>query len=1245
MRKNLRMLCMAVAAVAFTSSFAQTDVTDKVMNPDMEKGVIGWDIDFTSTVWKKQTKNQATYPGYHGFHNLMLECWHGDLTTGIGNSTISQTLTDLPNGTYVFGVYAAAAHTVSSITSPNKDEVYGVNLFANEQTVPMATNPVEGMFKKWAHTAKFNVAVKVIDGTLKFGVKVEDTFINFVGLDEASLYFFGDMDADAALDEMAKIDIAKVIAIADTCVDNKMNADTLAHLNEMIEAAKLVTKNAELYQADEDLYWAIYLANKSAKDYATLASAIAAAKEVAAQEWTDVEETVAALEELNALIAECEAKYTEGTAISEEIPVMVAELAEASAVVELDAIYVQLDEYNEKLDSIKDFRGDNIGEYSDDMIEEFEDLLTNVDEELNMVGDILASEAKANCEKWFADMQRIIDNPLNYSEFPIWIYESDVLPTGQGNQTNTQAYPVIEGYEVVNIPAGTDYNGNSYGQRNNIVIYRSPLHRFREELKSVRFIIHKAGMPTQVDANGNANICVGEFAMFDEKDNRIPLTAYENVFSNCVEPKEGSLENLVDGNPGTFFHSLWSGGTPQEHYIEVDLPDGEYSAFRFVFVAYTNGHTRTFPRELEITYVSEKVTEMQQVMVAARELYPVFGTAPGFNNMDLTPFKAALARADELVLQAKQNASSVSDDEVWELTRKIEEEAAKIKEAGVMLPEEGKEYRIVSREDGFMPLQNVQKAVTIREDSTYGHWLWWQDACADSVQQVFTLEPIENEAGKAYFAIKNVKHQLYVSDFVDSEGYKELNKFVLSERRDTFLLQSWGKGQFAIIREGHDRQQWHACDHNQGTPTKNAASSKSPGGISGITGSVITWAGSLNDPSSWTFRELQKLPYEAKSISEVNFQSETISLYTGINTVVLTADKDCAFADLVITNVVGDVVEPTSVKVEGKVATIEVETSLGEFMFSFTNNEGVTEVVVDGSLVVVNNGPSAEFTKLQNAYNAAVTKAPVLGEAVGQFADLSEYDAALTAAQELLDAEEEAAADVLVAAANAVDSAVAHLKVNLPVPGKSYYIILGGYDFWSNFGTDMAMYTKQDAAGQDFVYWAYVNVHNSNYLWQFEDSGQLVGGAPAYFLKNVGTGLYMCPTLNRDHRYLVDDASETQPYEVKSVNGGMVAIGDNSTVTDGYAYLHPMSHNSGSGTFGNMISWSATDKASAMRVVEAEAYLTDYLNAAGIEDVEIASEQVTPAKKGIYDLFGRRIEAPTATGIYIVDGKKKVIKK
>lgn len=43
----------------------------------------------------------------------------------------------------------------------------------------------------------------------------------------------------------------------------------------------------------------------------------------------------------------------------------------------------------------------------------------------------------------------------------------------------------------------------------------------------------------------------------------------------------------------------------------------------------------------------------------------------------------------------------------------------------------------------------------------------------------------------------------------------------------------------------------------------------------------------------------------------------------------------------------------------------------------------------------------------------------------------------------------------------------------------------------------------------------------------------------------------------------------------------------------------------------------------------------------GIENIEA----VAPVKLGIYDLFGRRIDTPTAPGIYIIDGKKTLIKK
>ena len=58
MMKNLRMFCLGLAAATFTASFAQTNVTEKLLNADMEKGVLGWNIKFESNIWKKQKKSQ-----------------------------------------------------------------------------------------------------------------------------------------------------------------------------------------------------------------------------------------------------------------------------------------------------------------------------------------------------------------------------------------------------------------------------------------------------------------------------------------------------------------------------------------------------------------------------------------------------------------------------------------------------------------------------------------------------------------------------------------------------------------------------------------------------------------------------------------------------------------------------------------------------------------------------------------------------------------------------------------------------------------------------------------------------------------------------------------------------------------------------------------------------------------------------------------------------------------------------------
>ncbi len=309
MKKNLRMLCTGLAAAVFATSFAQEgkNVTDKLVNADMEKGVVGWDLTFESSVWKKQSKSTA---GYHGVDGFCVENWQSSTATGLTDNSISQSLTGLPNGTYVFGAYLVAA--LGGDVVENRDAVTGVTIFANEMETPVATNWPEHAGMKWSHSAKFNVAAYVEDGTLKVGVKTQATNANFLIMDNATLYYFGDMDAADALDEMAKIDIAASIAVADTLIVHKMNADTLDLLTESVEIAKELEDADEAYLVNEDIWWSIGIARRSIDDYRAFGETIAEVKAVAEKEWSA--EVESALEELKELISQSESIYDEAIA-------------------------------------------------------------------------------------------------------------------------------------------------------------------------------------------------------------------------------------------------------------------------------------------------------------------------------------------------------------------------------------------------------------------------------------------------------------------------------------------------------------------------------------------------------------------------------------------------------------------------------------------------------------------------------------------------------------------------------------------------------------------------------------------------------------------------------------------------------------------------------------------------------------------------------------------------------------------
>ena len=302
MKHFFRILCvgLVVTCIAATSSAEVRDVTCQYLqNADMEQGVKSWVSEGDRPlIWN--TKNPNTRVGFHGMRQGVLEAWNSNANLPLGNSRTMQRIGGLPNGTYVFGAYVGATrqNAREKVSDneykywSNREEIHGVSLFANGDEAPVATdNPdLGGLCQKWAHSSKFNVATTVTDSTLEVGLRVEGTNANYVVWDNVTLYYFGDMSEADALDAMAEIDMAKATEIADSLLCVKMNVDTLHSLRNAIEEVWSHTVTAAtLWDDNENIFWHIGLARKSATDYENLKKDIEAAKQVASKdinEWT-----------------------------------------------------------------------------------------------------------------------------------------------------------------------------------------------------------------------------------------------------------------------------------------------------------------------------------------------------------------------------------------------------------------------------------------------------------------------------------------------------------------------------------------------------------------------------------------------------------------------------------------------------------------------------------------------------------------------------------------------------------------------------------------------------------------------------------------------------------------------------------------------------------------------------------------------------------------------------------------------
>ena len=1253
MKKNLRLLCLGLAAATFTCSFAQEDKTSLLKNADMEQGLKGWSFDGVDVVGKN-TKNPSTQIGFHGMSKGVQEAWHSNVNNPLGDSYVMQRLGNMPNGTYVFGAYAAAArqynrkdiceletkdgntthvlvdgkHQYTEYWS-NRDSINGVVLFANDATVRVATdNPdlaAGGNF--FGHASKFNVAVKLTDdaekkGYLDLGLRVTETNANYVVWDNATLYYFGNMSEAEALDAMAEIDMTNAAAIADTLKGYKMQADTLANLTAAIEAAEKATSTAAtLWDDSKALHEAAAFARKSITDYENLKKNIESAKKLIdptiewSQEWTP--DLVAVLEEI---IAASEEAYEAAELDRAGLTALRKELNWAAGDVHVDSVYstwYELAAYNysaqEKvnqpggitqvqLDELKALEGeiaDTISAYEAELELSIEEKTVNPNGLLTYIARVKNT------------IQKVEDNPISteYTKMPI--------------QFNTAENGWIEGAEW-------------FDESKKIMGYTSPLYRFQGKIQNFRITVKK-------NKNSAAHFCLSKLEFFDGNGQKIELTE-DNISSNADHnslngtPDGGGFAALFDEDNNSYFHSAWQNAPAEAHYLEVTLPNGGYDAFSFRMLSRSNSNgwdqSHTFPGEMVISTPAPKRDALEALINEAKNLNVYSIPEVGFYVNDFAFLTDELAKAEALL------AAWPSEDEADQARKDLQKQIQKFKDPSVdksiYLPKAGVEYRIVSGFPEFYNKQFVEKALTVHAADTT---LWWENVCADSVQQVFMFEPInpdedgfpaieiesgENEDGttwetvKYLYTIKNVAYDLYVDS-----TFKNNQLHLVEQALDTVRLISLGRGQWNIVVKGSTL---HAGDHNSG----NASESKGAyGGTSGIGSGIVSYGGGIDGCSAWIIREYPALPTNVE-VSGAQFKSNCIH-FQSANTVTLIADKACAFADLALYDLFGNAIEVAEVVVEGNKATITTPENIVGCAFAFTNNEGVTSVSFNAVAF------TASIDRLQVAYDAAVAIAPVEGDAVMEYADLSAYNKALADAEAMLEAG--AASDEEVdAMIETLEAVVAALVPNMPEAGKYYYIYSGLDKFENNHGYKMAMYAKTS-----LVYWAQENECEWNRLWQFEPATEeelaAIEGAkkdvPAFYIKNVTDGTYIGKADGKSSQIeMVTSKSSTVPYTITMLQGSAVALAGANDATN---RLHGAGHGEGKNKNGTIVYWnSGVGTASMWTIVETQFDLTD------IDFAEVETEKAVV--KGTFDLFGRRVVAPTAPGLYIIDGKKRYIK-
>lgn len=82
--------------------------------------------------------------------------------------------------------------------------------------------------------------------------------------------------------------------------------------------------------------------------------------------------------------------------------------------------------------------------------------------------------------------------------------------------------------------------------------------------------------------------------------------------SNAQEPNEGPIGNLLDNNPGSYFHSAWSYSISDPHYFQVDL-DESLNGCLFWYQNRNNGNGKPVNVSIMVSADGETWNEMARI--------------------------------------------------------------------------------------------------------------------------------------------------------------------------------------------------------------------------------------------------------------------------------------------------------------------------------------------------------------------------------------------------------------------------------------------------------------------------------------------------------------------------------------------------------------------------------------------------------------------------------------------------------